>query len=108
MRAPIWTRFPAIALIVCLLGSHAPQPARADSGVDPVVTIGLLLVVVGVLGWTAWQMEKEDKADAVRMRALLPLTDPAKNTAFGFVVDPASHPDERVIYTAGLAIGRRF
>lgn len=108
MRTTSWTRLPAILLAACFLGLAPSAPARAQSGVDPVVTIGLLVVVVGVLGWTAWQMEKEDKSDAVQMRALLPITDSRKDTALGFVIDPESRPDDRTVYTAALAIGRRF
>lgn len=108
MRATSWTRLPAIILAACFWGLAPSAPARAESGVNAQVTIGLLVVVVGVLGWVAWQMEKEDQADAVDMRALLPITDPHKNTAFGFVIDQEPRLDDRVIHTAGLAIGRRF
>lgn len=84
------------------------RTARTESGVNAVATIGLLLTVVGVLGWVAWQVEKEDKADAFQSRALLPFGSPDADTAVGLVLDPESRPDGRVIHTAALALGVRF
>ncbi|HMP75896.1 MAG TPA: hypothetical protein PKE12_06340 [Kiritimatiellia bacterium] len=96
-------------LVVGLLLASAPAPARAESGVlDPNISIAVLVVVVGVLGWVAWRMEKEDEADHFQARAILPLHLPSEDAAFGFVFDPVTSEDARVEYTAGLAIGRRF
>ena len=96
-------------LVAGLLFASAPAPARAESGVlDPNISIAALVVVVGVLGWVAWRMEKEDEADGFQSRAILPLYQPHDDAAFGFVFDPATREDDRVDYAAGLAIGRRF
>lgn len=99
------------ALIVGLLCAAVPTSARAESsgGLDPNISIGILLVVIGAVGWVAWTIEKEDKAEQIQARAILPVyrsTD--DDAAFGFVLDPKSDESHGVVLTAGLAVGRRF
>ncbi len=100
----------AVALVISVLGVSMPVPARAESGtIDSNVTIGLLVVVVGVLGWVAWNMERADEEDQFQSRALLPLHVSAdESAALGFVLDPEVRGDDDTVFTAGLAIGRRF
>jgi hypothetical protein len=100
-------RLVAFALASSLLAMPTPV-SRADSGVNAYATIGLLLVVVGVFGWSAWQMEKEDKADAFQSPAWLPFREPLANSAVGLSLGPDTRVDDRVIYLAGLAYGLRF
>ncbi len=102
-------RWIAAALVCALLSVAAPAPARAESsGINAYGTVGLLLLVVGTLGWVAWTAEREDKEDLVQARAILPLhrVDDA-DTAFGLLLDEREE-DGTSVLSAGLAIGRRF
>jgi hypothetical protein len=64
---------------------------------------------VGVLGWVAWNMERADEEDQFQSRALLPLHVSAdESAALGFVLDPEVRGHDDTVFTAGLAIGRRF
>lgn len=103
----------AVTLVAGLLLASVPSSARAEddssSGIDANLTIGLLVVVVGVLGWVAWTIEREDKEDRVQTSALLPLYRSSDDdAAIGFLLNQEPHEEEGVIYTAGLAVGRRF
>lgn len=109
MKSRTVSRIVCMALVVALLGLAAPAPARAESsGINAYGTIGLLLVVVGTLGWVAWSMEREDKAEHYQVSAMLPLycVDDA-DTAFGLLLDEREEAGAPVL-SAGLAIGRRF
>lgn len=109
-RVSVWHRYTAWALILALLCFVPAGKARAESGVNPVVTIGLLVSVVGVLGWTAWMMEKEDKADAINMRALIRPGQPARDRDWGFVLDSESQPEfeRQIAVLAGIGYSFRF
>ena len=104
-------RMLAGALVMAVAFAAQPVPsARAASGVlDQNLTVGLLVVVVGVLGWVAWHMEQEDRADSLQSSALLPLyAAEDRDLAFGLIWRPETRDESRAVYTAGLAGGRRF
>lgn len=103
--------FLVVSLVAGLLLTSMPSPARAEdsSSISATATIGLLLVVVGVLGWVAWQTDKEDKADGFSSNTLLPLYRSYDDaTAVGFMLNQESSPDQDIALTAGIAVGRRF
>ncbi len=108
----IRSRFLSIVLAGSVALALLPAtPARAESStLDPNLTIGLLVVVVGVLGWVAWTIDKEDKADRIQARsALLPLYQSDDDSAaIGLLLDQSSAESDELAFAAGLAIGRRF
>lgn len=100
-----------VALISGLLLASTPASSRAEGSgsINATATIGLLVVVVGVLGWVAWQMDKEDKADGFSSSTLLPLYRSYDDaSAIGFLLNEEAAADRDVSFTAGLAVGRRF
>ncbi|MCZ7591114.1 MAG: hypothetical protein M5U15_02700 [Kiritimatiellae bacterium] len=100
-----------VSLIAGLFLTALPPSARAEESgsISATATIGLLLVVTGVLGWVAWQTDKEDRADGFSSNALLPLYRSHDDaTAIGFMLNQKSNPDQDIALTAGFAVGRRF
>ncbi|MCS6771285.1 MAG: hypothetical protein NZ740_04590 [Kiritimatiellae bacterium] len=108
MKAGTRSSWIAVILAVCLAGSATCRVSRAESGVNPLVTIGLLVTVVGVLGWTAWQMEREDKEDAINMRAWIPSRRAPDRSAWGLVLDGNVDPSAAPALLAGVGYGVRF
>ncbi|MBW7909111.1 MAG: hypothetical protein H3C50_09385 [Kiritimatiellae bacterium] len=105
------SRWVCVALAATLAFAALPAPsARAESStLDPNLTIGLLVVVVGVFGWVAWTMDKEDKSDPMMGRALLPLYRAEDDSAaLGVLLSPSVTESDELAFATGLAIGRRF
>lgn len=101
-------RLVAVVVAVALATVSAPGRARAETSINATGTIGLLLVVVGTLGWVAWTMEREDKADRFQSSALVPLYRIGDaRAAVGLMLDEREL-DETIAVSAGLAVGRRF
>lgn len=98
----------ALALAFAAPG-FTPSEARADDDtINTQITIGSLLVVVGILVWVGWQMDQEDDLrKAERLRVLPVLAD--DDSAVGIYLDQLSqHREDAQDLTAGLAFCADF
>lgn len=101
----------ALTLAVALAAA-TPSGARAegDDTLNTQITIGTLLLVVGILVWVGWEMDKEDDLRKAQSRSILPLLADAEDArAVGLYLDDLSdHGEDELDLSAGLAFRADF
>lgn len=99
----------ALALsLVTALGAPVPARAGEDDTLNTEITIGALVVVVGILVWVGWKMDEEDRQLRAQPQRLLPLLADEDRALGVYLDDPVSGPEGDFDVSAGLAFRADF